>query len=203
MMSAVPAPSATHTGRPRSSEADQAILDATVELMAEHGYAGLTMAAVIAKSGVSSATLYRRYADKDELVMAALECMKDGAYHLDTGSLEGDIRSLLLAVARDMHGSTGRLMVTMLGDFYMHPQFGALVRKRMIESKRKDLEAMFVRAVDRGEIAEVPDPQIASELLVGPLVHRMLLGGTPPTPAFVDRLLPYLLHAVGGRRESD
>src|SRR2546423_1204536 len=59
-------------GRQRSEAADEAILDGTLAVLAEQGYAGLTMAAVIERSGVSSATLYRRYTTKIEPVTPAI-----------------------------------------------------------------------------------------------------------------------------------
>ena len=61
------------SGRPRSQAADDAILRAALDLLREHGYGGLTMASIIERAGVSSATLYRRWATKQDLVLAALE----------------------------------------------------------------------------------------------------------------------------------
>jgi AcrR family transcriptional regulator len=182
-------------GRPRSAEADQAILEATLELLAELGYGGFTMAAVIARSGVSSATLYRRYADKDDLILAALKGVKDSQWHQDTGSFESDLRSLLCTCGADMCGPAGRLMTSLIGDLMRHPEFGTLVRDRLIESGRDDLRQIFERAVARGEISKVPDAELAGELIIGPMLHHLLLGGDSPSPEYADRLLPYLLAA--------
>jgi len=62
-------------GRPRSAQAHKAILDATLELLAEEGFHGLSIEAVAAKAGVGKTTIYRRWPSKDELVMdAILKC---------------------------------------------------------------------------------------------------------------------------------
>ena len=60
-------------GRPRSVEADEAILRATLDLLTDGGYAALTMERVRERSGVGKATLYRRYGSKEELVSAAIK----------------------------------------------------------------------------------------------------------------------------------
>ena len=78
-------------GRPRSVEADQAILQAALELLAENGYAALTMERVRERSGVGKATLYRRYGSKEELVRAAIVHLNsDIPMPEDTGSMVGD-----------------------------------------------------------------------------------------------------------------
>src|SRR3954469_20577088 len=86
---------AVRSGRRRSQAADDAILAATLDLLREHGYGGLTMSSVIERAGVSSATLYRRWATKQDLVLAALETMRPEPTSTDTGSLVGDVRAFL------------------------------------------------------------------------------------------------------------
>ena len=80
-------------GRPRSAEADQAILHAALELLAESGYAALTMERVRERAGVGKATLYRRYGSKEELARAAIVHLNsDIPLPDDTGSLAGRLR---------------------------------------------------------------------------------------------------------------
>src|SRR3954468_20225368 len=78
-------------GRPRSVEADEAILQAALELLAEDGYRSLTMERVRERSGVGKATIYRRYGSKEELVSGAIEHLNsDIPMPDDTGSILGD-----------------------------------------------------------------------------------------------------------------
>src|SRR5437016_2967111 len=85
-------------GRPRSPEADRAIRDATVELLTRDGYANLTMSGVAAAAGVSTATLYRRWSSKLELVVDVLAARAEESPVPDTGSLEGDCRAIVHAL---------------------------------------------------------------------------------------------------------
>src|SRR5438309_1249328 len=87
-------------GRQRSAAADAAILDATLDLLRERGYDSLTVAAVIDRAGVSSATLYRRWPTKQVLVAAAVASLAPEAVAIDTGSLEGDVTAFVRHVAQ-------------------------------------------------------------------------------------------------------
>src|SRR5262245_39218128 len=83
-------------GRPRSTAADLAIVRATLEILLADGYDGLTMAGVAQRAGVSTATLYRRYESKIDLVVGCVTTLKDEFHHpIDTGSLAGDLRALI------------------------------------------------------------------------------------------------------------
>ena len=110
-LAVLPAP----PGRPRSPEADRAIRDATVELLTRDGYANLTMSGVAAAAGVSTATLYRRWSSKLELVVGVLKARAEERPMPNTGSLAGDCRSLLRSLvvallheAESFLDSTGR-----------------------------------------------------------------------------------------------
>ena len=96
------------SGRPRSAEADEAILQAALELMAESGYRALTMEQVRERSGVGKATIYRRYGSKEELVAAAIVHLNsDIPLPDDTGSLQGDFAATAQSVLAG-RGADGR-----------------------------------------------------------------------------------------------
>src|SRR6185437_24526 len=82
-------------GRPRSAEADQAILRATLELLAQDGIQGMSLEGVAARAGVSKTTIYRRWANKDALILDALRQSKPPALTFDTGNFRADIEHYL------------------------------------------------------------------------------------------------------------
>ena len=83
-------------GRPRSSAADEAILEATVDVFAEVGLEALTMEGVAARAGVGKNTLYRRYPNKLDLVVSAVRCYTNvGAAPPDTGTTRGDVQAIV------------------------------------------------------------------------------------------------------------
>ena len=82
-------------GRPRSAQAHKAIIDATLELLAEEGFQGLSIEAVAAKAGVGKTTIYRRWSSKDELVMDAIREVQIDLPVIDTGNFRNDLTTLL------------------------------------------------------------------------------------------------------------
>lgn len=184
-------------GRPRSLEADRAIHAATLALLGEVGYGQLTMAGVAERAGVSSATLYRRVTGKEDLVVGALESVLPDRPPVDTGSLEGDLREALRRIADTLAGANGRLLLGMSGEMVRHPKLARAVKVRFSEPLRDSVVAMLQRAVERGELPERIDPDLAQSLVFGPLHYRLLLSDEPIGPAIVDRLVPMLLRALG------
>src|SRR4051794_36635009 len=90
-------------GRPRSGTADRAILDAAMALLSEVGLAGLTMSAVVARSRVARATVYRRYPTREALIAAALAQVKGREPFALTGDIEADIATGALWAAAVLH----------------------------------------------------------------------------------------------------
>ncbi len=186
-----------HRGRPRSIEADQAIADATLDLLAEQGWAGLTMNGVAQRAGVSTATLYRRHSCKEDLVCAAVTARSEDRTVVDTGSLEGDLRAKLTELVERMRGDGGRMIEGIIGEAVRNPRLAEILRSSAFAAGREDFKRIVDRAVDRGEIERPKDVNLVVSLAVGPLFHRFLITGEPVTPRVVDVLVPMLLAALG------
>ncbi len=84
-------------GRPRDPETDRAILRSTLAVLKDRGYAGMSIERVASGAGVSKASIYRRYASKEEAVAAALHSLRDElGPPPDTGSARASIIEMLL-----------------------------------------------------------------------------------------------------------
>jgi AcrR family transcriptional regulator len=166
-------------GRPRSTQADEAILGAALELLARNGYRALTMEAVRERSGVGKATLYRRYGSKEELVRAAIVHLNsDIPLPEDTGSVAGDFAAtaanVLAGAAR-----TGALtlMPRLLSEVVGDPEMHALFHEHLVEPRRRVVRAIVERAKGRGEIRTDVDTDVAVDLMVGPFIYRLIISG--------------------------
>lgn len=200
MMSAMgDAATAAHRGRPRSAEADQAIAEATMELLSEDGWAGLTMNGVAHRAGVSTATLYRRYSSKEDLVCAAMRARADVTETPDHGSLEADLRARLSKLVEKIRGDGGRMTQGLIGEVVRNPRLADLFRNTLFAAGRDDLRRVLDRAVARGEIDEPEDVGLVDAVVVGPLFYRLLITGEPVTARVVDKLLPLVMTALGAR----
>jgi AcrR family transcriptional regulator len=184
-------------GRPRSAEADAAIQEATVELLAAEGYAGLTMSGVAQRAGVSSATLYRRWHSKLELVVDVLALRAEESPVPDTGTLEGDCRATLRTlVDKARTTQTTPIMAGLVGEIGRNPDLASALRANLIAPRREALNEVFRRAQARGELDADIDVSLAADLLFGPLYHRLLVTGEPVTPRVADRLCDLVLRAL-------
>jgi len=183
-------------GRPRSVEADHAITQATLDLLVEDGYGGLTMAAVAHQAKVSTATLYRRFDNKESLVAAALEAASDEHTIPDTGSLEGDIRALLTGVSERLTGPTAGLAEALIGEALRNRALADALRERFYDSYRRELEGLVDRAVARGEMGPPDDLTVTSNLLMGPIYYRWLVAHDPLTEDVVEAMVPRLVAAL-------
>jgi AcrR family transcriptional regulator len=190
---------ATSSGRPgrqRSDAADAAILRATLDVLGETGYEGLTVAAVIERAGVSSATLYRRWASKAPLVAAAVASLVPEAPDLDTGSLDGDLNTFVRHVAAAITVRREDIFDSLRAERKRNPELDDALADRFLRPRLAALRGILSRAKARGEIVVVPPADVALSLVVGPLYHRAFNMGEPLTPAFVKATAAWARRAL-------
>jgi AcrR family transcriptional regulator len=183
-------------GRHRSQAADDAILAATLDLLRTHGYRGLTMSAVIERSGVSSATLYRRWPTRCALTVAALRTITADADPVDTGSLAGDLEALVKRIARAI-GGRDQLYGALAGELADDDEVKAMNREAFIVPRLEQVRTVLDRAVARGELADRPADDVALSLVTGPLYHRVFVLDERLTPAFLKRVIHQVLAGFG------
>jgi AcrR family transcriptional regulator len=189
--------SSRRAGRPRDVVRDRALLEAALAELEQNGYAGLTTAAVAKRAGVSTATLYRRWRSKDDLLAGtALAWAQELMPETDTGTLAGDLAALLCDKAQTLEGPGGRLLRALMGEAAHNDALAAVLTEAFIVPVQDRITALVQRAVDRGEIPPV-DPDIVGDLVMGPMVCRAFLTRTTYASVLADRLLPYLLRALG------
>jgi AcrR family transcriptional regulator len=185
-------------GRPRSSEADEAILDAAIEEYGQHGLNGLTVDAVAARAGVSKATIYRRYPSKADLVIAAARSACEDTYPTVGGrDLRHDLRSVvehLRAVMSDPR--VGRAARMLISDAQCDKQLG-LLHRNFVQQKRARTITMLTDAVARGELRADIDAYVATEQLSAPLFYRFLVSGDPLDDAYLDTVVDNFLRVYG------
>jgi AcrR family transcriptional regulator len=185
-------------GRPRSEAADEAIQEATLELLARDGYGHLTMSGVAAEAGVSTATLYRRWGSKLELVIATFVARAGERTLPDKGSLREDITALLREVVEQLTTTaSGRIVRGLIDEIGRNPELADAIRENLIVPRRAALAAMLERATARGELRPGLDHAVVLDLVFGPLYHRLLVTGEPVTPRVLRQLTDLVLHAIG------
>lgn len=182
-------------GRPRSATADQAILDAAIELFIELGYDGLTMEGVAARAGVGKTTVYRRYPGKVDLVMAAAERLsRQKGPTPDTGTLRGDLLALARGFRRMLTTDAGRAIPATLAANARNPEL-ALAHRSFIAQRRADSAAVVTRAIARGELGSEVDVDLLLDLLTAPLFLRAFITGQSLDDAYLGALVDGVIRA--------
>ncbi len=185
----------TSAGRPRSEEAHQAILDATLSLLAEVGYSALTVEGVASKAGVGKATIYRRWPSKLPLVVEAfggLPALQD----VDTGNLVGDLQRMLRSYL-ELFNTTplAAVLPSLAGERAHNPELSELFDP-VLKGRRQPLVAVLERAVARGEIPAETDLELAADLIVGPIAVRLFFTGGKIHPRIVEPMIELALEGI-------
>jgi AcrR family transcriptional regulator len=190
--------SAPSAGRPRSEEAHQAILDATLELLGEVGFSALTVEGVASRAGVGKATIYRRWASKLPLVVEAfgqLPALEDA----DTGSVERDLKTMLRAYLDLFHKTSLATVLPSLAGERAHNSELSKIFEPVMKGRRQPLVRALQRGVARGELPRELDLELAADLVAGPIAVRLFFTGRPLHPDMVD---PIVDLALAGLRRS-
>ncbi|MGA4990760.1 TetR/AcrR family transcriptional regulator [Nonomuraea bangladeshensis] len=173
----------------------QEIFDATLRLVAEKGYDGLTVEGVAERSGVNKTTIYRWWPSKAALLGAALvESDVLGFEPTDTGSLRGDLVALVEGVIRLLtEPPAADIALAALAAAVRHPELDA--RHFFADRLAKERE-IFERAARRGELTASADPMLVIDLLAGAVWARVVLRGLRAPDDFAAKVVSALLDGV-------
>jgi AcrR family transcriptional regulator len=177
--SAAPAATVVRPGRPRDPEVDEAILSTTLRMLAETGYARLTMDAVAARAGVGKASLYRRFPTKERLVLEAIRHRHEQERPAvpDTGSLYRDMLGYLRALIRYRQGHAEGLQAV-ASEVMVNPELATEFRRQMAGGLLAGFQTIVGRAVERGELPPGTDVDLLAALPLA-LIHHLRLAGEP------------------------
>ena len=185
-------------GRPRSAEADRAILRAAVDLLADEGYGGVTMEGVAARAGVGKATVYRRWSSKSALVVDAISaCRESGWQPPDTGSARDDLLAFVHGFMHHLRTSdAGRVMPALVTELARNAELAVAFREDFVQPRRSRVLEAVRRGVDRGEVRTDVDPELVADAVVALLLHRFLVTGMEIDDGLPERLVAMLWQGI-------
>lgn len=198
--------------RPRSAQAHTRVLDAAVELFAERGIDATSMDAIADASGVSKATIYKHWPDKDTLaleVLAHLFGLDEVLPVFDSGDFRADlIAQLRCEPAPERKTLRERIMPHLIAYASRHQEFGIAWRNRAVEPGRIALANLIKRGQRRGVLKRGIDSEIGIALLLGPMIYGKFfltrkLGRSCPENLEVHAVDAFLAaYGKTGNRES-
>jgi AcrR family transcriptional regulator len=166
-------PEPRRPGRPRSEAADQAIIEATLEVFAETGPDGLGIEQVAARAGVGKATIYRRWPGKEALLLDAIGALRMPLPQPHGRSVRADLATLVEALCQEATDpKRARQFALLHGDGLRYPRLLARYNELVMEPRRQLLRSVLQRGVATGELRETTDVDAAMFLLSGAVLAR-------------------------------
>ncbi|WP_369386662.1 TetR/AcrR family transcriptional regulator [Streptomyces sp. CG1] len=180
----------------RSARVRSAVLDATLEAMAEHGADGVAIRDVARRAGVHETSVYRRWTSVEQLILDALLSYSQQQLPVpDTGLLRDDLltfgRSVAAYLATPLGTALTRSMAATGDDAAL-----AASRAQFWQSRFELAQVMIERGMARGELPADADAALLLELLISPLHFRALLTRMPIDDHFVEQTVDTLLHGL-------
>jgi AcrR family transcriptional regulator len=186
-------------GRPRSARADEAIIEATLDLLAEGAnIETLSMEAVAARAGVGKATIYRRWPNKEALIVQALAALKGPLPEVSGESLREDLLALLRPMVAARSTRAGRIVPCLIPEVQRNPEMAESYRK-LTEPRRELMRSVIRRYMSSGELRGNLDVDATAAMLTGPIIAQTMLVNNPAVDIeklpdqIVDTLLPGLI----------
>ncbi|MFO0675212.1 MAG: TetR/AcrR family transcriptional regulator [Polyangiaceae bacterium] len=184
-------------GRPRSHECHSAILAATVELLDERKYTGVTMESVAERASVSKQTVYKWWPSKARLVMeASLARADQDIPDVDSGSVVKDLERFLLATCRLLSERlTGPTVAGLIAEAQSDPEVARELRDTFIAGRRAKCARIVERGIARGELRKGIDIPFVLDLFYGPIWYRLLLKNGPLDARFARAIVHSIVPA--------
>jgi AcrR family transcriptional regulator len=184
-------------GRPRDPEADGRILAAASSLILLRGFDSMTVDEVATNAGVGKATVYRRWARKEDLAVAAMEQLyRDEMPIPDTGSIRGDVREMYASVLTFINSPNGTDYIRTTIKESMRDERIATLYREAAERVEKNGLAVFERAIARGEVRPDIHMSIVVQLIGGIIAMRAITGQAMPAMSELDQLVDFVLDGI-------
>jgi AcrR family transcriptional regulator len=187
-------------GRPRSEAAEQAIIEATLDVFAEQGFEGVCVELVAARAGVGKATIYRRWPNKEELLLAALGSLKSPYPEPEGGSVRDDLLAIVGVMCADKADPRkARRYALLLGEGEKYPRLMARYKSEVVEPRREMIRSVIRRGIETGELRPDTDVEISMLTLTGAIMAQEKSAAGTLDGDFAARLVDGLLLGCSAR----
>jgi AcrR family transcriptional regulator len=190
----------TPRGRPRSGEAEEAILRTALEILDDAGYGSFSIEAVAARAGVGRPTIYRRWPSKLELAIEAVVRLTPPLKVIDSGDPLADFRHLVAALLPDITSSAaGRAIIALASDPGVHAGLARHLDERFLRPRRAVLADLLRRAAEAGQVRPGLDTELLIDLVLGAALYRWLVTGQPVNRQTAGQILDTVLGLAAPR----
>ncbi|MFF0720122.1 TetR/AcrR family transcriptional regulator [Micromonospora sp. NPDC003816] len=188
-------------GRPRSVRADEAIVEATLDLLAEGStIEAISVEAIAARAGVGKATIYRRWPGKNALLSDALRTLKGDPPQPAGGSVREDLITLVSAIGHHIDPRAAKIMPCLVPVVKRDPEQYALYQN-IIEPRRAVMREVLRRGVRDGELRADLDVEVTMAMLTGPMLIQRVMNWNPDldTTTLPEKVVDQVLDGITAR----
>jgi AcrR family transcriptional regulator len=191
---------ARRPGRPRSEQADRAIIEAALDLFAESGAGGLCIEAVAARAGVGKSTIYRRWPGKEDLLVDALATLKSPLPEPSGQSVRDDLVALLRVMQADFADPRRTRATALLhGEGIKYPRLLRRFTESVVEPRRDVFRNVLRRGIETGELRGDIDIETALFMMTGAIQARARSGADLIPPGYAEQIVDQLLTGLSPR----
>lgn len=181
----------------RVERSRQAVLNVAFELLSESGVGGFSVDQVARRSGVAKTTIYRHWPTRAALVADACTRMVVEQQTPDTGSLEGDLTTILNEIAALLQTATWSSVLPSIIDAAEHDPAFAEIHSQIQRGHAAPLRTVLGRAIDRGQLPNDVDVSAIVAAALGPLFYRRWFSREPLDHDFVQAIVTRVISTNG------
>ena len=165
----------TRSGRPRRTETTSAILDAALELWMERGYHSVSIDAVAARAGVSKPTIYRRWPNRQQLLVAVSQRFVPPGEVADLGSFRDEVAAFLRERA-DLYGNAGirRILASAVAASSEDEDFHRAIQP-FLDRFPAGMRTIIQRGIARGDVRADVDIELLTAMINGSFYFRSII----------------------------
>ena len=183
-------------GRPRSEQARQDILEAAFKLVKNKGFQSVRAHEIAEAAGVSSATLYRWWNSKEEIMFdACFEHLKPALAVSGKGTALGRLRAYVLRATDFLTSQDGEVMARLFTGIHEDKKLQRMFLERYVVPRRQIQGRIIENAIAAGELKQDTDSNLLIDALNGPLFFRWLQGHAPLDQKFAESIFKSVIPA--------
>lgn len=184
-------------GRPRSQASEEAILEATLLILAREGYTGLTTDKIAAVARASKSTIYRRWPSKEHMVLAAFD-RTPVLNPRDTGRLVDDLLDIVMQLVRLIQDTPlGGALPALISE-RAHNSHLVAALDPVIARRREPTRTILLGATGRGDLPAGTDLELATDMIWGPVMLRTIILPGDVSEGAMRELLDAVVAGLGG-----
>ncbi len=183
------APGSVSAGRPRSVDSERAILAAAWSLLQQSSVRKVSIEAIAAEAGVGKTTIYRWWPSKAAVIVDAFLAQVEAVLPFpETETAAEALSKQMERLIGVFRGDVGRIVAEIIAEGQFDPDALASFRDRFLNLRRDVARQIVQGGIESGEFDTDLDPDLAMDILYGPIYYRLLVQHLPLDTRFATTL---------------